>query len=296
VWLLLSFGADIPIETWAAVGVWTLIIVAVVVACARGPLSDRRVVLALLLLAQAALMIASALYSSKGQPFAVTTPGGGNRYTWIPYALIFASATALWARSRVAQGATLATIGLLCFWNLHPVALPDLHFASFARFSQTVAMTIPIHPQWPADPGWHVAAGPRPGAPAAPGTELALDETSLRAPGGVLTFERTADGPTFRAEGGAAVVLTAPATSCNDATDLGVEVSMSRDVDGWTRLSWGATADGPDTGSIRRWFPAGRVTARYAFALAGPPVVLRLVPAETGVTITLHRVTVHCLR
>ena len=275
VWLLLSFGADRPVETWAAAAVWALIVVSAVVACARGSGSDRRVFLALLLLAQAALMIASSLYSSKGQPFAVTSPGGGNRYTWIPYALIFASAAALSLRTRVVHLATFGTIGLLCFWNLHPVALPDLRFASFARFSRTVAQTIPIHPQWPAYPGWHVDAKSGPGAPVAAGTDLALDDASLRARDDVLT--------------------TLPIT-CGDATDLGVEVWMTREAEGWTRLAWSSSAEGPDTGSLRRWYPAGRVTAQYAFPMSAAPVVLRFVPTETAGAAALQRITVHCIR
>ena len=86
--------------------------------------------------------------------------GGGNRYTWIPYVLVFFGAILASNPRRIVQAILFVLALFVCYKNFHNVTSSNLQFKSFAKFSDYKNVIIPIHPQWPTFPGWSINGTP----------------------------------------------------------------------------------------------------------------------------------------
>lgn len=278
--LMLALGASTPLAVLAATLFWLLLLSLLLAPAGRfaAAVPHRRVALFCLLLAF--INVLAALYSARSHPLAVVPSGGGNRYTWVPYALIFFAALAA-STGHAAQRSLLATgLALLCAGAFQPVRMTDLRFASHANLANYTSVSIPLNPVWPAYPGWHIdwlAGQDRLSSL----RSLRIDPDAVDVAGMTLVGE--GEGLRFVASENDPAIVPRARIACGAARDIAVDIELSRAGEGWTQLFWSASGDFSEARSLRRFHPAGPVRVRHAFPnpSARPEgIVLRFDPLE----------------
>ncbi len=231
--------------------------------------SDLRITL--LLLAAAVALLGASLVTG-AFPLSMVE-AGGNRYTWIPYLLVFIAVVLSTRGSPASQAIGLVCLAMICHSKFHSEKRPDLHYASFVKLAALGPTSIPINPptrdvQWALDVGGDRRAPPGPS----------------------IGGERFGD-PAH--DGRAAVVLSGiTRIACDHASDLGVEVDAEHRSAGTVTLRWSGNHDFASVGSQPRFYRAGPVRMQFAFPCPVDGVYLKLDPSAD---VALRRVTVHCL-
>jgi hypothetical protein len=281
------FGADSIRTSVAAVTFWVLL--GALFFRAR----DGRKT-ALLLLLAALIQLAAALYASRADPRLTVFFGSGNRYTWIPYCLIFVAALRLAVAVQRAWALLLLLLPLILLDHagFRPIQFGRLNFGSFYNFSQYVPVVVPINPVVPTYPGWYINGGPPSPALMAPQqSTLQLDHSTVagaaaRMQSGVLTVDAPGTDP---------AVYFKDRIDCGAARDIGLEVELERDQDGWVQLFWAAGEAYSEAASLRRFYPAGAVTAQFAFRNGQHPLSVRVDPLEHPGRARIRKVKFYCL-
>jgi len=283
---ILAFGASTQFLTGLAVLFWT-----VLAALVWSSEADRRKTV-LLLFACACVNILAVLYSFKANPLVPVALGGGNRYTWGPYCFIMFCAALASAKRPVACAMLFLPIAVICALSFHGVYKLDLQFEAYAEFSKFADVAVPIHPQEPADPRWHIAASPRSRPSAEPSKySVALDGAeavgmSAQMVGQTLKLRSTSDDP---------VLLLRDAIDCKRATAVGIEIQMHRDAEGWSQLFWSASELFTEKDAMRRFYYAGDIRAQFAFPFHAGLKHLRLDPVERAGEVEIKDISVYCL-
>jgi hypothetical protein len=288
--LMAGFGADDPVTVGAAVMFWALLASMFV----RGRESRRgrgeREVLPVVFLVVAATIVLAGQYTTRSNLMGIVAHGGGNRYTWIPYVLAFSSATLASARFPAGRAMLFVLAAILCYGNFQKVPGPNLQFASFANFARHASVTIPIEPQWPVYPGWHVEGRPSGERPV---YQQAIDLDSFAAHRAGVTM--SGDGLQIDAEHPDPALLSSVGLDCRRARDVAVEIDLDRSTGGWMQLFWAGDGAFDESSSLRRWYPGGVVKAQFAFPNQPGGTFIRFDPLETPGRAVLHRVTAYCL-
>lgn len=240
---------------------WTLVCIAMFEHFKGGWRSSVEKLTPIMLVLCALFLLASAFMITRSNPMSMLNHG--NRYTWVPYTLIFTTAVLFSRRNIKLQHGVLATLALMCFTQVQHYNLPNLYFASFANFGKYKAINIPTHPQLADYPSWHVNS-----------SQTRLNEASSLAQVNVD-------------------IESSDKILCEQAKDLGIEIKAYQPEGAWTTVEWSDNADFLNSQSMKRWYPAGDVTMYFAFPYLQDGVALRF--DEVLVNRKIEAVTAYCL-
>ena len=291
---LLMFGANSITVLCTALLFWFLVIFSLTRNLFQPGFDRKKLLLPLLLIITAVIFIFASLYSSKQNPLAIAVLGGGDRYKWIPYVLIFFAALIASVENLKIHIIIIIVSGFICFKNFHHVSSPNLQFKSYTNYSRFQEVIIPINPQWATYPGWHIKVAP----------SRSTDEIDMRhveiSQDSIFTVEARADfvhdGMNLTSIGNDPIVLLKKPIFCKGSADLAVEINMTRHSEGWVQLFWSETGNFSEVDSIRRWYPAGSVKAQFAFPIPGGGAYIRFDPMEFVGAAKVQEIKVYCLQ
>lgn len=272
-----AFGTTRPLVAALALVFWALAGVAVVQAVkARTP--GRTLDLAGLFGAAAVLFGVSVYSVSLWSSVTSITPlGGGSRYFFVPYGLVFCGAllAAHGGRGRFREPqlwALVAVAGAVCLLSFRPLARESLQWPAFARFAQVhPGVEIPINPQWNFLPTANVIPPAGTAQGSARPTRVPL-EVLLPASAGVSFDLRP---------------------FCPDSRRIGLEARVTRTKAGYAHLTWGGDAQRQGR-PLLRFYGDGEVTLQFAFTRRPGEHVVTLLPA-TDAPYTIRGVDLYCL-
>ena len=241
-------------------------------------------------------LLLAGIWAHKFDPLQAVPLGTGNRYTWIPYALMFMLACRWAARaSFIPQGVIALLILAICMLGNRPVERGNLQYTAFADFSRIRPVRVPVHPQVDAWPGWGLDLGPRDGGtPVTPSYSYAPSKDS-RIEVQRVQITETPDGWRLSGHTPDPVIMFGRPLHCPHGRSVGVEVRLWRASAGWAELFWSKDTRFSGRKSLRRFYPAGDVVAQFAFPNTQRPTYLRLDPADGDLDALIHSVDVHCL-
>lgn len=289
---IIFFGANNPIAYIAAFVFWGLLVMAIW----RRSDNFSHKKISMLFLVAAVFHIVVALYSSKGNPLAISAPGGGNRYTWIPYTLIFFGAILASSHLRKIQTLLIGSAGLIVVLNFHSISSPSLQFKSFSNFANYNKVVIPIHPQWPTYPGWHIDGMPQQQSWNSSPRIFRVDLQTLSIGGAHLNQSHEShDSLNVSSTTNDPMLIFDKPILCQKSSDIGIEINMVRAKEGWLQLFFGDSQNFIEKNSIKRWYPSGQITAQFAFPNFSNGAYLRFDPLEDLGAIKINEVAVYCL-
>ncbi|MGJ0486934.1 MAG: hypothetical protein ACR65R_20705 [Methylomicrobium sp.] len=291
---ILLFGTNNPGEKVAAISFWVLILILMV--DKRGEVTQEvstARILPFFFLLTAILFIIASQYSHKENPMLMTAPGGGNRYTWIPYTLIFFSAILLSKDKRLIRFFLFAFGSMICYKNFHHVSSPNLQFKSFANFAKYENLMIPIHPQWPKFPGWYIDGIASGQYSLEHISQFNIKQDNMSVIGAQsnlslteLEIESKTNDP---------ILILRDKVICNKASDIALKIDITRSIEGWMQIFWDKDGNFSEPNSLKRYYPAGLVQAQFAFPYNPEGIYIRLDPLDVPGKAKISQVTAYCL-
>jgi hypothetical protein len=247
--------------------------------------SSERIIQILMLFTAAFLFYLAAAYSSKINPVLIAPSGPGNRYSWIPFTLIFFSV--IWcSRHKLAIQIFIFLMAfVVCADSFRQKRVEHLQYQSFAHFSRYTPLIIPINPVWEVYPSWHINSDD---------IKKKSDQIVTQT---ITWYAHKADGdvtmPTVKDN---AVLFAAERISCPMASDVAVEIEATRQHAGWANMLWSSNPMLSGWTTLRRWYPNGQHTMQFAFPYSEGGM-------EIGLLLTLfseqndqiHRARAFCL-
>lgn len=258
-----SLGA----KTWLSLGVvvifWFYIILQIFNKKNYVIENREKIIYAFFILFSVVVLIIVSLYSSKYNPKSISSFWGGNRYSWIPFSLMFFSVFLIANYKRISTIVVFSLAFVMCIDSYSFIKLPNLQFASFANFAQYKNVVIPIHPQIESFPAWSIRElkGDLQNIDAI--SQRMITWKSVPNPIQVDTstwnrvFEHKKLSPIFW--------VSQEKLICDNAKDIGIEIVMDRASSGWMYILWSANRDFSANQVIKRWYPTGEVTLQFAF-------------------------------
>ena len=290
------FGANNVYTLFAALLIWLLIAYLVYATARNNKHQAAFFSLPLLFLLASDLIILAGLFSHKENPGAIVSLGSGNRYSWIPYVLIFTSVIMLAQGRKIVGTIVIILSTFICFkgfHGVHGIHSPSLQFEAFAKYSQSQDVVIPIHPQWPTFPGWHINGRPNarvknPGGGALKINLNAVSWTNLVANfvDGQLEVNSTNNDP---------ILTFKHRLLCPRSSHAALEIHLMREKEGWLQLFWSEEGQFNEDKSLRRWYPSGKVIAQFAFPISSTGTYLRFDPQENIGFSSIQKTEMHCL-
>lgn len=254
-------------------------------------LIDSRTKISWLLLIAAGVHVAAAVYSYKHDPMLMVVYNGGNRYSWIPYTLLFTTAFLITAGQLKYQLASILSIISICGLQFHSLNPTKLQFASFANFSNYHNVTIPINPHWPVDPGWHINANQRTQGTKIEKQTIDLNQVSSHS-ASIVSIESKVE---IQSNSNDPIIMFDHPISCSGHSDIGVEIHLERPKEGWVQLFWASSTNFSEENSLKRFYNKGNVKAQFAFPNISDKTFIRFDPMEFKSKATLHQVSIYCL-
>lgn len=246
---------------------------------------QQRVRISVLLLSFLTILVLAVLYSVRVSPMSAVSLGGGNRFTWIPYTILFFLAFLLARGSLGSRLLLMASMGFVCYGNFQKVDFHDFHFDSLAKLANHKPVDIPLNP------GFIVfRAFPAVEVPDAELPRAAFDfRRSLQ-----TTMEKRGDMAFVSEQGDPSITFNQP-IRCKGATDIVIEFDLTRDTDGPLQLFWNRFPGFEDKQSQRRWYDVGRVHVEMGFPTRGDETYIRLDPMDGPGAVTVHNMQAYCL-
>jgi hypothetical protein len=259
---LLQFGAR---GVWLRGTAWLFWGLALL-CCLRA--EPRKRIMALLLSLSAVWLLLLGLYACKTNPQVVDALGAASRYTWIPYALIFTAALGV-SRGMRAHAVLWILVALLCYAGFQPVYSPNFQFASFVKFAAVKEVNVPVL-AWPGYKTWHIQGATNAISDKVRMKELRLEPEHLSM-SNLAVKEQQKEGLLLESGDVDPILIFDEPIVCGDRySDVAIEVSMDRSIEGEMQMFWSEDGNFNEENSLRRWYPAGKVNAQFAFpAFAG---------------------------
>lgn len=288
-----SFGANNFLTVFAALIIWTLIGYLIFSTASKNSSLHSAQETSILLLISAFLLIIAGEFACKEAPMAITALGGGNRYTWIPYTLIITAAILLSSRKTFIAAIIIALFSFIFWSNFHKINLPNLQFEAFAKFSHFDKVIIPISPQWPMFPKWHITKGPQQALDRPNRTEMQLTPKNIHTSGlnqnfskGHLNLVSISNDP----------ILIFNNKICPKHFHTAINIYLTREKEGWMQVFWSENNQGfNERASLRRWYPSGDIKAQFAFRSFPKGTYLRLDPMEIEGVASIKKIELYCL-
>jgi len=238
------------------------------------------------------ILLMAGIYAKKHAPHEIMAIEGGNRYTWVPYALILLAGFMLTKGRKIAAPVLTLLAGVLCVTGFHKFKTHDLQFEAYEKFAQVEEVNIPINPMWAEFPAWHVLGKPQK-ADIPQQTVFDLDLKQLASEG--LSRNFAGDAVELTSKGDSPKLLFRQRATCPNSSFAGLDIHLTRDQEGWMELFWDENGQFSKQASIPRWFPAGELKAQFAFPMPAGGVELRLDPMRVPGHATITKVALHCL-
>jgi hypothetical protein len=203
----------------------------------------------------------------------VTPIGGGGRYFFIPYALIFLSAFLSSRRNLLLLLTVTLSVAMICRWSFRPDGRNNLQWPAFARFAAfEEGVSLPVNPQWDFKPVWAVVPSPFKLAPAP--KSFAVD---------------VAGNPGFP-------VRFTTAENCPASTIVGLEAKVTRPEDGRAKLAWGFDQGTLSLANLlERYYPAGEVVMHFAVTSQLHQSYFEFSPSINGRSARVESLRVFCI-
>jgi hypothetical protein len=233
------------------------------------------------------------LYAFGNNPMLIGALQNGERYRWIPYSLSFFIAAIASIGFKKARILVWGSLGVLCGLQFHTFQYQELNFHSFARFAAYQAVSIPTSPALASYPGWHIDSSDRPHIPP-PASFCTQLMAELWESNGTIHPASTAGFLLFSPTVPPTITLRTSLLFKN-STDIAVEVEMSLKENGLVQLDWGPSKDFKTSSSMRRIYPAGNITAQYAFPNPPKGFFLRFQPLEHPGEILIKSIRIYAL-
>jgi hypothetical protein len=245
-----------------------------------------------LLLIIAVVNILAALYSSKIDPMAIVFSSSGNRYTWIPYSLIILSAVLVTFDFKWLRLFLVTCIVLIFYDHFHIPSMQNLQFSSYANFARQRDVIIPIQPLVPNFPGFYIKG-------------IAQNGSRNQTKGNQIKYDLIDSHNVEIAVNGNNVKINAKTNdpylifndqiNCMNATDIGIDIELIREADGWLQLFWNESKEFTENKSLRRFYPMGKIKAQFAFPFNDKPVFIRFDPLEKTGHAEITSLQIYCL-
>ena len=241
----------------------------------------------------AALFVIASLYSMKNYPLGRVSIGGGNRYSWLPYVLVFFSAMYASNHRRILQAVLFGLILFICYINFHKVPQSNLQFGPFAKFSDYQKVNIPIHPQWAVYPSWSIDVEPSRSQSFAELNKMDVDLNSFTASNARLNLSE--EGLLVDSNSNNPMLMPNNRFTCENSTDVGLEIEINRSSEGWMQVFFNSNPNFSEVKSLRRWYPSGLIKAQFAFPNESGGIYIRLDPSELPSKDKIAKITAYCL-
>ena len=239
----------------------------------------------LLMFAAIVLLYAGVLYSVRISPLSAVVHGVGNRFSWIPYSILFFVAFVT-VRGRWVMALLLAmALGAICAPRFQKMGNYDYGYLSLAKLTRWRAVDIPLNP------GVFFVHG-EPERPV-PIEQMPLARFNFRS--GLTTTMRQLGELEFVADGQEPTISFGDPVRCTGATDVVVEIDMTRVDEGPMQLFWNHEPGFVEKRSIRRWYKDGKVHVELGFPVTSDILYLRLDPMDGPGQVKLHDVKAYCL-
>ena len=225
-------------------------------------------------------MGAAGMYAQFPDPLGAAARGLGQRYTWVPYAMVLASISVVSIGAHRVLTAVLALAAFL-FCARQPLASKkdDLHFKSFAKLAEVTETVIPIHPVQPVYPSWNIHLPPQ--TPEQPTYRMKMPDQNLT---------DTFNTPNLS---GSSI---ATGFSCKNARHIGVEMDMHRQQQGEVTLYWSDNERFGEQYKFGRWYPNGDIKAQFAFPAFPGNIFLHIDPHQQPPDATaIKALRIYCL-
>lgn len=290
---ILFFGVDDNLDFLAALLIWSMIFYLLLERYQKNKITDSSLQISMLILFLAFLIILAGLLSHKHNPGAIVALGGGNRYSWIPYILVLVSAFILSSERKIIAGLMVFLFSFICFANFHKVSSPNLQFASFVKKSKVEQTYIPIHPQEPMFPGWHIFAKNE-------STSKLLDPINIEIKsediiGHGLTYQSRNGKLEIKSISNDPILIFKDKLTCPEHLHAALNINLTRETAGWMEIFWSSDGNFNKFSSLRRWYPSGKVRSEFAFPISANGVKLRFDPLEIEGTATIEKIELLCL-
>lgn len=281
----LAFGVDQQAHILAgcAVAFWLLLVVAFL-GVARRP-GDRFQALALF--GTGLLIFLAGLLAKRDNPLVLNPLFDGSRYYFPAYSLIFFSACAATREARYLRGAVFVLLVVIAGGTFKKVGNPDLHWHAYATFATRMSgISIPVNPQNPEYPSWHLAVPDRYLTGQRPQTHDAEMTGWYDVASRIdMRFVPLTAYP---------YLTFAIPESCRHRRHLALDVDISRDDAGIAKFFWrGSAMDFKEDFMNRRYFNAGRARMFFAVENDMDVVELRLDPL-TANPFEIHAAHIYC--
>jgi hypothetical protein len=256
---------------------------------------DLHAVVAASLVLEALLMFFAGLFISKGALHLLSPMGHSGRYFYIPYSLCFFSAWLVSQDRPKTRAIICFALGWLALTSFTPFQRTDLQFTAYAEFSKNKAgIYIPIEPQWPRFPSWHIRL-PTP-------QEIEKTRTTVEpiridpSQADVVNLQKDtlSNGAAFVPGNKGSYMIFDIDEVCGHAHYLGVEVDMERTIAGWVQLFWSASNTFSEERSLRRFYPGKDITAQFALH-RDDARKLRLDPLDGPGQVSVRAFRVYCI-
>lgn len=258
--------------------------------------------ISILLLISAGLFIAAGIFTFKKNSLEILDLGNGCRYTWIPYTLIFFSALCATRRHPIKQAFLFLFALIFCIINFDDNLRKNLlqtnklamQFKSFANFSQYRNVIIPINPITFSFPGPSITLPPDLNKTRATIIDLPVQSKYINPLGTELVD--TEFGINIESHKNAANLNFNSKIDCSNASDIGIEIDMNRNADGWVYLYWSSTPHFSAEQYLKRWYPSGKIQAQFAFPNSIGGIYVRLLPfVKQTSQVQITKLTIYCL-
>jgi len=235
------------------------------------------------------LIFAVSLYSVSlwSNVKSISPIGGGSRYYFVPYGLIFVGFILIFRNVPALRVLVVFLVSIISYMSFTPDRRENLQWQAFARFATVHAgVEIPINPRWNFLPIWKVVPPASVVSRTAPSRPVPLDQIRFVSAAG----ESSAPG------NGGTVAEFDTSRMCVGNTSIGLEVEVWRKSPGFVKMQWGITHEflKPEN-SLSRFYPAGSVKMQFATQRVSDETFVKLTLTEGAEAVKVLSVTVFCL-
>ncbi len=282
--IVLLFGANNALTLLFAFTFWSAVFYALYqrVNALEKPNTKEVLYLVFFLFIACLLHITADFYALK-DPYAILAMAktGGGRYTFAPYALLFFAAILLAQPFKKTNIIIIGSALIISMLQFYVADRSNMYFNSFARFAEYENVIIPINPVYSTYPGNHINAATK-------HTQKLSDLSSQP-----LTFHQK-DELNTNANMPKSFISDKP-VSCKNTSDIAIELNLVRDAAGWLTLYWNEKGPVFDKESIKRYYPAGKITAQFAFPAFVQSNHLALLFEDESSNVTITKAVAYCI-
>lgn len=243
------------------------------------------------LLLTSVLFIISGLISQKDAPSNVVQLGAGNRYSWVPYVLIFISITIFSIRNLFLGYFSICLSAYICHYQFSTVPSSNIQLEAFTKYSKVRDLEIPINPQTQPIQVWHIFKKSENTTKISTFSELSINPEKINYSN--LIFHR--ENSSFESINSDPILIFKNNLNCIGSSHAALEIHLMRDMEGWMQLFWSDDQKFNEKNSLRRWYLSGETIALFAFPINSNNTQIRFDPQEGVGNLVLKQIKLYCL-